>query len=250
LSGSSTGSPDRFRLALAGAIAAGAHAVVVTLVPIADAPVRIVAAPALVFLEPSLERVEAASAPHGAETAVARKGSTAAESRRARSVGRHVASVEAARAPSPHAEPPEPTAADGTSSAVPALSVSASSDATSDRADAARTGAPLPAGVRGDGVPAARGTGHGPLLAAADPCRDLFPVQAEESAGVVTVAVSVAPTGRTSRARILEESPRGQGFARAAHACSSRLRFRPAIDPAGRPIAANSVVRLRFERND
>lgn len=100
---------------------------------------------------------------------------------------------------------------------------------------------------RGKGTGFARA--HGPrLLAKANPCSGLFPFNAAGDRGTVTVALRVTEAGDVAESNIVEEVPRGQGFARAAESCLPRLAFEPAADRSGAPIASRSVVRLRFTR--
>jgi TonB family protein len=86
------------------------------------------------------------------------------------------------------------------------------------------------------------------LIAEANPCGNFFPGAAAGDLGFVTLELRVTPSGTASAARILSESPGGQGFAEAARLCTSRLHFWPALDAASQPIAATSIVRLRFAR--
>jgi hypothetical protein len=79
-------------------------------------------------------------------------------------------------------------------------------------------------------------------------CADLFPYAARSDRGTVEVALDVALSGQPLGAQIVDEAPRGQGFALAARHCVSRLRFAPALDAMGHAIASRSVVQLRFER--
>jgi hypothetical protein len=86
------------------------------------------------------------------------------------------------------------------------------------------------------------------LVAEREPCRGVFPSQADCDRGTVTLAVDVTESGTTAAPRIVSEEPAGQGFASAARLCSANLHFHPASDVEGRPVASSSVVRLRFER--
>lgn len=97
------------------------------------------------------------------------------------------------------------------------------------------------------------GRGHGPhgprLLATSDPCAGYFPASAESSHGEVQLAIQVSADGLARPSRTLVEHPRGQGFGNAAKACAVRLRFVPARDAGGQPVAAEAKVALRFERS-
>lgn len=86
------------------------------------------------------------------------------------------------------------------------------------------------------------------LIPVADVCRGVFPEHTDANAGTVTVALRVSDSGRPASLRIVDERPTAQGFAGSARLCVPRLRFEPAADSAGLPIAANSIVRLRFVR--
>jgi hypothetical protein len=86
------------------------------------------------------------------------------------------------------------------------------------------------------------------LLATSDPCADLFPYAARSDSGTVAVALDVATNGQPRESHIVDEAPRGEGFALAAHHCVRRLRFAPALDAEGHAVASRSVVRLRFAR--
>lgn len=93
-------------------------------------------------------------------------------------------------------------------------------------------------------------TPHGPVLLTrgSDPCRGLFPWDAQVNRGRVTLELSVDRTGRALATAVVAESPERQGFARAARDCVKRLRFEAAVDELGRPVAASSRVRLAFGR--
>lgn len=88
------------------------------------------------------------------------------------------------------------------------------------------------------------------LAGRADPCAGLFPWDARVDDGTVLLALEVTPAGLPQRPRIVQESPRGHGFAEAARSCLHRIRFEPAADREGAPIASRSVVRLRFHREN
>jgi hypothetical protein len=105
------------------------------------------------------------------------------------------------------------------------------------------------AATRGGGERYGAGGRKARLLAGGAPCSGFFPHAAEDDAGAVTVVVEVTSRGAPGRARVVAESPSGQGFAAAARACASRLAFEPATDALGAPTAAESVLKLRFARN-
>lgn len=106
------------------------------------------------------------------------------------------------------------------------------------------------AGPRAAAAGAASSTARAParLLKAGNHCADLFPFAAVSDTGSVAVALEVAPSGQPQGARIVDEAPRGQGFALAASHCVRRLRFAPATDDSGRVVASRSFVRLQFQR--
>ncbi|HMJ11913.1 MAG TPA: hypothetical protein VK524_10895 [Polyangiaceae bacterium] len=99
--------------------------------------------------------------------------------------------------------------------------------------------------VAAAGTPSARAV----LIADSAACTGIFPTAANSERGVVTVALRVAATGRASGARLLDERPLGEGFGGAARQCLERVRFQPALDRLGRPVASESVLRLRFARH-
>jgi hypothetical protein len=111
---------------------------------------------------------------------------------------------------------------------------------------AAGAGAGPRAAAAGAASTAARAPAR--LLGAGNRCADLFPFAAASDTGTVAVALEVAPSGQPQGARIVDEAPRGQGFALAASHCVRRLRFAPATDGSGRVVASRSFVRLQFQR--
>ena len=115
---------------------------------------------------------------------------------------------------------------------------------TRDVNTAARPGA-LPHAELGSNGLVARGPR---LVPEPNPCRGVFPTNAGCDRAIVTVALDVTESGTPTTPQVLSEQPSGQGFANAARLCSASLRFYPASDGAGRPVAARSVVRLRFAR--
>lgn len=141
------------------------------------------------------------------------------------------------------ASPEVPVVAEGAATGEVEVGTNGEPAAGSSSASHASPGAP---GAAATGL--REGARRAVLAGAADPCRGLFPYAAAANSGAVAVEVSVAPDGGVSLQRIMTESPPGQGFGAAAAACTSRLRFVPASDGAGRAVAARSIVRLRFER--
>lgn len=105
-------------------------------------------------------------------------------------------------------------------------------------------------GSGGAGGSASHGAAPAHLLPASDRCADLFPYAASSDTGTVAVSLEVASSGQPASPRIVDETPRGQGFGIAASHCIRRLRFAPAVDDRGRAVASRSVVRLRFARSN
>lgn len=93
-----------------------------------------------------------------------------------------------------------------------------------------------------------QGGGSPARLLGGSPCGDLFPHSARRDDGTVEVALELAQSGEPLASRIVDEAPRGQGFGVAASHCVRRLRFAPALDRSGQPVASRSVVQLRFAR--
>jgi hypothetical protein len=85
-------------------------------------------------------------------------------------------------------------------------------------------------------------------LLGGNPCGDLFPYSASSDDGTVEVVLELTESGQPLGSRIVDETPRGQGFALAARHCVRRLRFAPALDGSGHAIRSRSVVQLHFAR--
>lgn len=114
-------------------------------------------------------------------------------------------------------------------------------------AGASRSGAP---GGSTSGFGRAGGLPHGPsLLASQDPCRGFFPAAARVDHAAVRIRVEVDAAGHTRASHVLAESPGGQQFRSAARACAAALRFAPAADLDGSPIAGVAKLELRFDRS-
>lgn len=146
-------------------------------------------------------------------------------------------------APQPHLEPSVPSGAsarwaESPLAATRRVAAEARGFGESGRAPAAEAHS---AGGSGSGS-AAR------LLGSNSPCADLFPYAARSDRGTVKLALDVALSGQPLGSHVVDESPRGQGFALAAHHCIRRLRFSPALDGGGHAVASRSVLQLRFER--
>jgi hypothetical protein len=87
-----------------------------------------------------------------------------------------------------------------------------------------------------------------PRLNERDPCRGFFPRNTLEDSARATVLVVVTKSGVVSSARVVGETPLGQGFGAAARSCMLSKRFEPALDRAGRAAATSLQVRVRFNR--
>jgi outer membrane biosynthesis protein TonB len=106
------------------------------------------------------------------------------------------------------------------------------------------------AGARASGetlTPAAD-LGRKPALGEADPCRGYFPSAASSDVATASVLIVVGKSGSVSKASIVSETPRAQGFGAAARSCMLSKRFTPALDRKGRPVATAIRVNVRFTR--
>jgi protein TonB len=86
-------------------------------------------------------------------------------------------------------------------------------------------------------------------LAGGSSWRCPFPPEADADQidrAVVDVQVSVQPDGHAGAVTIVSDP--GHGFGRAARACAIAQRYEPAADRAGVPVAATTVVHVRFAR--
>ncbi|HEY6555833.1 MAG TPA: energy transducer TonB [Polyangiaceae bacterium] len=109
----------------------------------------------------------------------------------------------------------------------------------------AGSGRVAPAGGVSDGTLATRAV----LVASTAACNGFFPALAASDDGVVTLSMQVTPSGHAHAGRVLDELPLGEGFGDAARRCLQRVRFQPALDRHGQPVASTSVLRLRFARH-
>lgn len=148
----------------------------------------------------------------------------------------------------PSVAPSEPTVHDGEHTTAGAFASAAG-------AGGERLG---PAGGASGGAPrdGASGVGyagvlaHGPsLLSSGNPCRGFFPAAAAIDHAAVRISVEVDSAGHARASRVLAESPGGQHFRQAAQACAAALRFAPAADLDGSPIAGVAKLELRFDRS-
>jgi len=99
----------------------------------------------------------------------------------------------------------------------------------------------------GDLVPLAN-LSRKPALGESDPCRGFFPSSAQDDAASAGVFVVLSKTGKVTSARVVTESPAGQGFGAAARACMLSKSFVPALDRSGNPAATSLRVNVRFRR--
>jgi hypothetical protein len=87
-----------------------------------------------------------------------------------------------------------------------------------------------------------------PRLIEADACKGLFPTEADDDAATVTLVVVVKATGAVSSASIVTESPKGQGFGKAARACLLSKRLAPGLDKSGEATLSAATLNVRFTR--
>jgi protein TonB len=113
------------------------------------------------------------------------------------------------------------------------------------RGDVVEAGPKKPAG---DGLVAASDLSRAPRLSERDPCRGFFPRSADSDAAQASVLVVIAKSGAVQSARVVGESPAGQGFGSAARACMLTKRFQPALDKSGQVAATSLRVNVRFSR--
>ena len=100
----------------------------------------------------------------------------------------------------------------------------------------------------GDALTAAQDLGRKPSLDESDPCRGYFPRDALDDMATAAVMVVIARNGSVTKANVVSESPRSQGFGAAARACMLSKHFSPALDRDGKPTATAIRVNVRFSR--
>jgi periplasmic protein TonB len=109
--------------------------------------------------------------------------------------------------------------------------------------------------ARASGVEGGTGTSPGgdlsqlPRLAGGMEWDCPFPIEADTAGvdrAVVNLRVEVGAEGRVKAVEATSDP--GHGFAREARACALRKRWSPAVDRAGRVVAAAVLVKVRFER--
>jgi protein TonB len=109
---------------------------------------------------------------------------------------------------------------------------------------AQRASAPAP----GDAITPASDLSRAARLTVSNPCRGLYPNEASNDSGDVSLSLVVAATGQIRIVSILSESPPGQGFGRAARACMLAHRMDPAIDKTGAAVTSVASVIVHFSR--
>lgn len=87
-----------------------------------------------------------------------------------------------------------------------------------------------------------------PSLGESDPCRGFFPSGAQSDAASAGVFVVLSKSGKVTSARVVNESPAGEGFGAAARSCMMSKSFVPALDRSGNPAATSLRVNVRFRR--
>ncbi len=96
-------------------------------------------------------------------------------------------------------------------------------------------------------VPAAD-LSRAPRLSTPDACKGYFPGAADADEAVVSVVAVVKANGAVSSVAIASESPRDQGFGKAARECLLAHRFVPALGRSGEEVATSTTVKVRFAR--
>jgi protein TonB len=113
------------------------------------------------------------------------------------------------------------------------------------RGDVVEAGPKKPAG---DGLVPASDLSRAPRLSESNPCRGFFPQNADSDSATASVMVVIAKSGAVQSARVVGETPAGQGFGSAARACMLSKRFTPALDKSGQLAATSLRVNVRFTR--
>jgi hypothetical protein len=108
--------------------------------------------------------------------------------------------------------------------------------------------APVAPGPIGDALTAAGDLSERPRLQDSDPCRGYFPKAALSDVASATVRVVIAKGGNVTRADVVSEAPKAQGFGAAARTCLLAQRFSPALDRDGRRVATGLNVNVKFKR--
>ncbi|MBK7402664.1 MAG: energy transducer TonB [Myxococcales bacterium] len=79
-------------------------------------------------------------------------------------------------------------------------------------------------------------------------CAGYFPGEADEDKGFVQIVVDVDATGKVNKVAVVKETPKGQGFDKAARNCLLSKKVTPGLDSSGRPMAKSLTVNLNFSR--
>jgi protein TonB len=100
----------------------------------------------------------------------------------------------------------------------------------------------------GDAITPASNLSRVARLEEADACRGFFPRDADVDFGLVSLVLVVRAGGEVTTVSVANETPKGQGFGKAARSCLLSKRFSPALDREGRAVTSSTVVKLRFVR--
>lgn len=87
-----------------------------------------------------------------------------------------------------------------------------------------------------------------PALPGSDQCHGWFPSDADDDVGAVTLMVKIKGSGEVETVNVMNESPKGQGFGKAARTCIASKKFIPALDHDGKPVTFSYPVTIRFTR--
>ena len=80
-------------------------------------------------------------------------------------------------------------------------------------------------------------------------CNGYFPNDADDDTGFVQLMIDVDPAGKVTKAVVVKESPKGQGFGKGARACLlSPRKINPALGRDGKPVAHSLTINLNFTR--
>lgn len=79
-------------------------------------------------------------------------------------------------------------------------------------------------------------------------CAGYFPGEADDDSGFVQLIIDVDPAGKVSKAVVVKETPKGQGFGKAARNCLLAKKVTPGLDSTGKPTAKSLTVNLNFTR--
>ncbi|MBL8716360.1 MAG: hypothetical protein JNL79_10215 [Myxococcales bacterium] len=81
-------------------------------------------------------------------------------------------------------------------------------------------------------------------------CNGYFPnAEADDDAGFVQVIIDVDASGKVTKAVVVKETPKGQGFGKAARSCLlSPRKINPGLDASGKPVGKSLTINLNFTR--